>query len=47
MTIAKKICSAVLLVCLLALAGCPEVSQDGGGSSESSGSSGSKGGSGD
>jgi len=35
---AKKICSAVLLVCLLALAGCPEVSQDGGGSSGASSS---------
>jgi len=38
MTIAKKVCSAILLVSLLALAGCPEVSQDSGGSSQSSGS---------
>jgi hypothetical protein len=37
---AKNICSAVLLVCLLALAGCPEVSQDGGGSSSSQGGGG-------
>ena len=40
MTIMKTICSAVLLVSLLALAGCPEVAQDGGGSSQSSGSKG-------
>jgi hypothetical protein len=43
MTIVKKICSAVLLVSLLALAGCPEVA-DNSGSSQSSGS---KGGAGD
>lgn len=36
MTIAKKICSAILLVSVLALAGCPEVAQDSGGSSQSS-----------
>jgi hypothetical protein len=29
----KKLCCAVLLVSLLALAGCPEVAQQGGGSS--------------
>ena len=40
MTVAKKVCSALLLVSLLALAGCPEVAQDGGGSSQSSGSKG-------
>jgi hypothetical protein len=33
MTIMKRICCAVLLVSLLALAGCPEVAQQGGGSS--------------
>ena len=42
MQISKKICSALLLVTLLALAGCPEVSQDSG-SSQSSGSRGSSG----
>jgi len=36
MTIMKKICCAVLLVSLLALAGCPEVAQQGGGSSSGS-----------
>ena len=39
MTIAKKICSAILLVSMLALAGCPEVAQDSG-SSQSGGSKG-------
>jgi hypothetical protein len=33
MTIMKRICCAVLLVSFLALAGCPEVAQQGGGSS--------------
>jgi len=42
MKISKKICSALLLVTLLALAGCPEVSQDSG-SSQSSGSRGASG----
>jgi len=32
----RKICCAVLLVSLLALAGCPEVAQQGGGSSSGS-----------
>lgn len=36
MTIAKKVCSAVLLVSMLALAGCPEVAQESGSSSQSS-----------
>ena len=40
MTIAKKICAALLLVSALALAGCPEVADKGGGSSQSSGSKG-------
>jgi hypothetical protein len=43
MTIAKKLCAALLLVSALALAGCPEVAQNSG----SSQSSGSKGGGGD
>jgi hypothetical protein len=38
MPMAKNICSAVLLVCLPALAGCPAVSQDGSGSLGASGS---------
>jgi hypothetical protein len=33
MTTMKKICTAILLVSLLALAGCPEMVQQGGGSS--------------
>jgi hypothetical protein len=33
MTIMKKICSAILLLSFLALAGCPETAQQGGGSS--------------
>lgn len=40
MTIAKKFFSAILLVSMLALAGCPEVAQNGGGSSQSSESQG-------
>jgi hypothetical protein len=39
MAITKKICSAILLVSMLALAGCPEVAQESG-SSQSSGSRG-------
>jgi len=33
MTTMKRICTAILLVSLLALAGCPEMVQQGGGSS--------------
>jgi hypothetical protein len=44
MTIMKKICSAILLLSFLALAGCPETAQQGGGSSPSGES---KGGTGD
>lgn len=40
MTIAKRICSVVLLMSLLALAGCPDMVQQGGGSSQSEGSGG-------
>lgn len=36
MTIAKKICAAILLFSALALAGCPEVAQESGGASQSS-----------
>jgi hypothetical protein len=39
MTIFKKICSAILLIAFLGLAGCPEVAQDSGGGSSSRGSS--------
>jgi hypothetical protein len=40
MSILKKICSVILLVSLFALAGCPEMAQQGGSSSgESRGSS--------
>ena len=35
MPIAKKICSVVLLMSFLALAGCPDMVQQGGGSSQS------------
>ncbi len=35
MTIVKKIFSAVLLLSLLTMAGCPEVAQQGGGGSSS------------
>jgi hypothetical protein len=35
MTIIKKICSALLLISLFALAGCPEVAQQSGGGSSS------------
>jgi hypothetical protein len=40
MTIAKKLCAAILLLTSLALAGCPEVAQNSGGASESGGSRG-------
>jgi hypothetical protein len=39
MAIANKICSVVLLMSFLALAGCPDMVQQGGGSSQSEGSS--------
>ena len=41
MTIMKKFCCAILLISMFALAGCPEVAQDSGGSSQSGGSRGS------
>ena len=44
MKIANAICSALLLVCLLALAGCPEVSEGGRESSQSGESRGGGGG---
>jgi hypothetical protein len=40
MFFAKQICTALLLLCMLVLAGCPEVAQDNGGSSQSSGAKG-------
>jgi len=45
MAITKKICSVVLLMSFLALAGCPDMVKQGGGSSQSG--SGDKGGGGD
>lgn len=47
MTIAKRICSVVLLMSFLALAGCPDMVQQGGGSSQSDGSGERGGGGGD
>jgi hypothetical protein len=38
MVIARTVCAALLLVSALALAGCPEVAQNTGGSSQSGGS---------
>lgn len=39
MTIAKKLCAAILLLTSLTLVGCPEVAQNSGGASESGGGS--------
>jgi len=36
MTIVKKVCCAIVLLSLFALAGCPEVAQQGGGETQSS-----------